>query len=123
MTATMVGPGYLVRDVATAPQVPCPCGTSMRPLTSADTSVCSLHVTCIKDSVKHYHRNSTEVYYILEGWGRMEVNGDVVNVEPGMVIYIEPLTRHRLTSREGVLTIVFAIPSLKPDDEFFDEPQ
>ena len=28
------------------------------------------HVTAIRDSVRHYHRETTEVYYILEGRAR-----------------------------------------------------
>jgi mannose-6-phosphate isomerase-like protein (cupin superfamily) len=111
--------GYLVRRLADAPTVPCSCGQSTRPLTVADTPVCNLHVTFITDSVKHYHRECTEVYYILEGRGKMELNDDVVDVEPGMVICIEPLTRHRLYSKEGVRTIVFGVPAYRLDDEFY----
>jgi len=112
--------GYLVRSLAEAPTVPCPCGESTRPLTAADTPVCNLHVTFIKDSVRHYHKHCTEVYYILEGRGEMELNGDALVVEPGMVLYIEPYTRHRLVSAEGVRTVVFGVPALSGDDEFFD---
>jgi mannose-6-phosphate isomerase-like protein (cupin superfamily) len=60
------------------------------------------------------------VYYILEGQGKMELNEDVVDVEPGMVVYIEPCTWHRLVSRGGVRTIVFGVPALNPEDEFFE---
>jgi mannose-6-phosphate isomerase-like protein (cupin superfamily) len=81
--------------------------------------VCNLHVTFITDSVKHYHRECTEVYYILQGRGQMELNSDVVEVEPGTVVYIEPYTAHRLTSAAGVHTIVFGIPAFRPDDEFY----
>jgi len=91
-----------------------------RPLTSADTPTCSLHVTSIKDSVLHYHRKTTEVYYILEGRGKMHLNGDVVAIEPNLVIYIEPGTRHRLVSESGVKTIVFSIPAFHAEDEYFD---
>src|SRR3954467_3360697 len=90
--------GYLLRSLREAPTVPCPCGESTRPLTRADTPVCNFHITAIRDSVRHYHRACTEVYYILDGTGHMELNGDVVAVEPGMVVYIEPGTRHRLWS-------------------------
>jgi len=79
-----------------------------------------LHVTRITDSVLHYHKLCTEVYYILEGRGKMELNGDVVDVEPEMIVFIEPMTRHRLWSDEGVRTIVFGTPALEPDDEYFD---
>lgn len=117
---TTVAKGYLVRRLDEAPTVPCPCGQSTRPLTSADNSTCSLHVTAISDSVKHYHRESTEVYYILEGTGKMELNDDVVAIEPGMVILIEPGTRHRVVSERGIRTIVFGVPPFRADDEYFD---
>ncbi len=119
MTASTTN-GYLIRDIKTAPTVPCPCGESTRPLTAADGAACNLHVTFIKDSVRHYHRECTEVYYILEGHGKIELNGDVIDVAPGMVIYIEPLTRHRLWSEEGVKTMVIGFPALQEEDEYFD---
>jgi mannose-6-phosphate isomerase-like protein (cupin superfamily) len=112
--------GYLVRRVQDAPTVPCPCGLSTRPLTAADGGVCNLHVTFITDSVRHYHRACTEVYYILDGFGKMELNDDVIDVEPGMVIYIEPLTWHRLHSPEGVRTIVVGVPAYRLEDEFYE---
>jgi mannose-6-phosphate isomerase-like protein (cupin superfamily) len=67
-------------------------------------------------------RNSacTEVYYILEGRGKMELNDDVIDVEPGTVVYIEPYTRHRLYSKEGVRTIVVGVPAYRLDDEFYE---
>jgi mannose-6-phosphate isomerase-like protein (cupin superfamily) len=114
--------GYLVRRVQDAPTVPCPCGQSTRPLTRADTPVCNFHITFIKDSVKHYHKECTEVYYILQGRGKMELNDEVIDIEPGMVIYIKPGTPHRLWSAEGVQTIVFGTPALQPDDEYFITP-
>jgi mannose-6-phosphate isomerase-like protein (cupin superfamily) len=112
--------GYLVRRVADAPVVQCPCGPSTRPLTAADGGACSLHIPLIKDATRHYHRDTTEVYYILEGTGKMELNGDVIDVGPGTVVYIGPLTRHRLWSDEGVRTIVFGVPAYTADDEWFD---
>jgi mannose-6-phosphate isomerase-like protein (cupin superfamily) len=118
--ALKTSPGYLIRRLAEAPTVPCPCGQSTRPLTRADTPLCNLHVTFIKDSIKHYHKETTEVYLILEGRGRLALNDDVVEVEPGMVVYIEPYTAHKLTSAEGVKTVVFGVPALQAEDEYFD---
>ena len=116
MTATK---GYLIRRLDEAPTVPCPCGASTRPLTRADTPACNLHVTFITDSVRHFHKLCSEVYYILEGVGKMELNGDVVDIEPGTVVYIEPYTPHRLWSDAGVRTVVFGFPALHPEDEYF----
>lgn len=79
-----------------------------------------MKVTFIQDSVRHYHKECTEIYFILDGRGKMELNNDVIDVEPEMVILIESFTRHRLWSAEGVRTIVFGTPALRPEDEFFN---
>jgi mannose-6-phosphate isomerase-like protein (cupin superfamily) len=89
-------------------------------VTAADGIGCSFHVTEIRDSVRHYHRKSAEVYYILAGTGQMELDGETVAVEPGMVVTIEAGTRHRLVSPDGVQTIVVGVPPFDPDDEYFD---
>jgi mannose-6-phosphate isomerase-like protein (cupin superfamily) len=112
--------GYLVRPIAEAPTVPCPCGQSTRAITRSETPACNFHITFIQDSVRHYHKHCTEVYYILEGAGKMELGDDIIDIQPGLVILIEPGTRHRLWSQEGVRTIVFGTPALEPEDEHFD---
>lgn len=116
---TTTGPGYQVRRLAEAPTVPCPCGQSTRLLTIADGPLANFHITFITDSAKHYHKECTELYYILEGTGTLELNDDVVNVEPGTLVVIEPYTAHRLRSEAGVRTIVLGMPACRHDDEFF----
>jgi mannose-6-phosphate isomerase-like protein (cupin superfamily) len=120
--STTAKKGYFVRKLAEAPTVRSECGQSTRPLTYQDTDVCNLHVAFITDSTKHYHRETTEVYYILEGHGKMELNDDVIDIEPGLIIYIEPLVAHRLVSAGGVRTIVFGVPAYHPNDEFYCHP-
>jgi mannose-6-phosphate isomerase-like protein (cupin superfamily) len=117
---TIHGPGYSVRPTSEAPTVPCPCGQSTRVVSAADNVGCSFHVTEIQDSVRHYHRRTAEVYYILEGTGFMELNGETVAVAPGLVVTIAPGTRHRLWSAGGVKTVVVGVPAFDPEDEFFD---
>lgn len=112
--------GYVVRHRSDAPTVPCPCGFSTRILTAADGGPCSLHVTRIRDSVRHYHADTTEVYYVLEGSGRMELNGEWFDVRPGSVIRIDAGTRHRLVADDEVTTLVVAMPAFNPADEHFD---
>ncbi len=112
--------GYLIRTLTDAASVLCPCGVSTRVLTAADGAPCSLHVTEIRDSALHYHKETTEVYYILEGTGKIELNGDWHAIAPGTVIWIEPGTRHRVVSETGIKTIVFGLPAFNPADEWFD---
>jgi mannose-6-phosphate isomerase-like protein (cupin superfamily) len=117
---TIHGPGYSVRPAAEAPTVPCPCGQSTRIVSAGDGLGCSFHVTAIRDSVRHYHRRTAEVYYVLEGTGFMELNGETVAVGPGLVVTINPGTRHRLWSDGGVKTVVVGVPAFDPEDEYFD---
>ena len=70
--------------------------------------------------MRHYHADTTEVYYVLEGTGRMELNGEWVDVKPGSVIQIDAGTRHRLIADDEVTTVVMAMPAFNPADEHFD---
>jgi len=75
--------GYLVRKLADAPSVRVRCGVSTRPLTPRTARPCSLHVTSIQDSARHYHRETTEVYYIPEERAKIELNGEWPQVATG----------------------------------------
>jgi mannose-6-phosphate isomerase-like protein (cupin superfamily) len=120
-TATALPEGAIVRRLADAPVVPCPCGESTRLLTIADGPLVNFHVTAIRDAAKHFHRHTTELYYILEGTGTLELGEAVVPVEPGMLVVIPALVPHRLRSEAGVRTMVLGIPALDPDDEVIVE--
>src|SRR5665647_1419482 len=88
-------PEYIYRTQDTAPTVPCLCGSSTRIITRQDTPAANVHVTSISDSRKHYHKEVTEIYYILEGTGNMELGNDVVELRPGVTILIPPGLAHR----------------------------
>jgi mannose-6-phosphate isomerase-like protein (cupin superfamily) len=109
-----------VRHESAAPTVPCPCGFSTRIVTSLDGAACSLHVTAIHQAERHYHARTSEVYYILEGIGRIELDGAWHEVRPGSVVNIPAGTRHRIESDAGLRTIVVAVPPFEAADEFLD---
>lgn len=86
---------FIVKDQNKIKPIPCPCGSSIRLITSEDNPLVNLHVTHITDSKKHYHRNCTEIYYILEGKGKLELSGEnIVNLRPGMVVMIKHQKYH-----------------------------
>jgi mannose-6-phosphate isomerase-like protein (cupin superfamily) len=111
----------LIRNVADAPTVPCPCGFSTRIVTALDGLGASFHITEIRDSVKHYHAHTNEIYYILEGSGLIELDRETYCIQAGQVITIPAGVRHRLKADEVVKTIVIAIPAFDPTDEHFDD--
>ena len=83
---TVSGKGYLVRRLQDAPTVRSECGQSTRPLSYPETAVCNLHVTFIKDSTRHYHKQCTEVYYILDGRGKTILDGETYEWRAGDLI-------------------------------------
>lgn len=110
---------HLVRNVENAPEViHSLCGKSIRVITHRDTPEINIHVTHILDSVKHYHKRTTEVYYILEGKGKLELDQEVVDLEPGVTVLIPPGVRHR--GYGDFKTIVIGTPAQIPEDEYMD---
>ncbi len=101
------------------PAVDCPCGQTRRAFVDDVDGVASLHITDISaDAQTHYHKRLTEIYYILEGEGAMELDGERLAVRPGDAILIKPGCQHRAVGRMRV--IVVPIPAFDPQDEWFD---
>ena len=113
--------GYIVRRILEDVQpVPCPCGQSARAITGADNDLASIHVVTIsRDSKLHYHRKLTEFYYVLEGEGELQLNDDVIKLEPYTLVMIKPMTKHRARGNLKILNIV--IPPFVEGDEFVVE--
>lgn len=121
MTVTTQQRGYELVDFAQLPGTPCPCGTARRAFADVEDFPGTLHVTEISEEARlHYHRRLTETYFFLEcGPGaRMQLDGEVVPVHPGMSVMIRPGTRHRAIGQMKVLIVV--LPKFDPDDEWFD---
>ncbi len=47
-------------------------------------------------SAAHFHKSSTEILYILKGFGRLEVDGESFEVKPGDVCLLEAGEVHSL---------------------------
>ena len=99
--------------------VPCPCGMTRRAFTDDPDQVASLHLVEItEDARTHYHKKMTEIYYVLEGKGEMELDGERFPVSPGSTVLIKPGCRHRAIGKLKILNM--PIPAFDPDDEWFD---
>ena len=97
----------------------CPCGTTRRAFADDSGAAASFHLLTVEaDSKVHYHKKLTEIYYVLEGEGHVELDGERIAVGPGHAIQIKPLCRHRAVGR--LTLIVVPIPPFDPQDEWFD---
>jgi mannose-6-phosphate isomerase-like protein (cupin superfamily) len=110
---------FQIARPADLPGIACPCGETHRAFVDDPGGVASLHIVDISaDARAHYHKWLSEIYYILEGEGEMEVDGERHPVRPGDAILIKPECRHRAIGRLKVINV--AIPAFDPEDEWFD---
>ena len=54
---------------------------------------------------RHYHARTEEIYVVLGGSGRMEVDGDECDVEPGDAILIPPGAWHEIKAADAELRL------------------
>ena len=110
---------YLVAQLDEIPTINCPCGLTRRVFTEDADQRASLHLLDVQqDAQLHYHKKITEIYFILEGEGYLEMDGEQVPVKPMTGILIKPGCRHRAIGNLRVSII--AIPAFDPEDEWFD---
>ncbi len=71
---------------------------------------------------RHYHRAAEEIYFVLKGSGRMEVDGESRMVRPGDAILIPAGARHTLENNgTSELRILCAsAPPYSDEDTLFD---
>ena len=68
---------------------------------------------------RHYHKLSEEFYYILEGSGLMEIDGQERKVNPGDAILIPPGAWHQITATETLRFLCCCAPAYSHDDTYF----
>jgi mannose-6-phosphate isomerase-like protein (cupin superfamily) len=110
-----------VADLAALEAVRCPCGWARRAFGDVAGAPASIHrVQIVVDARAHYHREHTEIYYILEcGAGAaVQLDGRPVAVRPGTAVLIPPGVRHRAVGSMTILNVV--VPPFDPADEWFD---
>jgi mannose-6-phosphate isomerase-like protein (cupin superfamily) len=120
MSSEILADRYQIARLQDTPEAACPCGVTRRAFMNAENDVASLHVVTIKaDSETHYHKRMTEIYYVLEGEGAIELDGDSFPISPGTSVLIKPGCRHRAVG-VGLKILNIPVPKFDPEDEWFD---
>ena len=114
----MAEKGYLVRKVDEIPEERSTRGFRKRLITKEHFEEANLTFLSVYEAERHYHKKTTEFYYVLKGKGILELDGDRVELEPGTLVMIRPGTRHRAEGQ--VETLIVGVPPFDPADTFFD---
>ena len=74
-----------------------------------------------RQTQRHYHADSEELYYLLAGEGEMEIDGERSAVRPGDAILIPPGAWHQITAGDGELRFLCCCaPGYSDADTFFE---
>jgi mannose-6-phosphate isomerase-like protein (cupin superfamily) len=70
---------------------------------------------------RHYHRVAEEIYFVLKGQGRMEVEGEITHVRPGDAVLIPAGAWHQLENNgtSELRILCCCAPPYSHDDTFF----
>jgi mannose-6-phosphate isomerase-like protein (cupin superfamily) len=68
---------------------------------------------------RHYHRRSEEFYFIFEGTGDMEIDGETRAVGPGDAVLIPAGAWHTITARETLRFLCCCAPPYAHEDTYF----
>jgi mannose-6-phosphate isomerase-like protein (cupin superfamily) len=69
---------------------------------------------------RHYHRRTEEIYFMLEGAGEMELDGERRRVEPGDAVLIPPGAWHQITAVDELRLLCCCSPPYAHEDTFFE---
>lgn len=109
----------LVRHEGHTPREKSACGWRDRLISREDIAISPAawaHAVDIDGAKAHYHKRSTELYYVLDGDGTVTVDGVVHAVSTGSLVHIPPFVVHSASGRMRVLVV--GIPDIADDDYF-----
>lgn len=69
---------------------------------------------------RHYHKLSEEFYFLLEGKGTMEIDGNEREVVPGDAILIPQNAWHQITALEPLRFLCCCAPAYSHEDTYFE---
>lgn len=110
----------LVRHEEDSPKERSTCGWRHLLISRQDTNrkvAAWAHAVEIDGAREHYHKRSTELYYVLEGEGTVTLDGVEHQVQKGSIVHIPPGVVHGAKGRVRVLVV--GIPDIADDDLYF----
>ena len=98
-------PAFLRRDVADVQPWAETCGQIRPLLEEKDGAAAEVHHLQITDAKLHYHQRTDEIYYVLEGEGRMRLDDEVIELRKDVVVYVPRGVKHKAWGNLQVLVV------------------
>lgn len=96
---------FLLREVTQIKPWTETCG-QIRPLIEEqDGAAAEVHHLEITDAKLHYHERTDEIYYVLEGAGRMRLDDEEIELRKDVTVYVPRGVKHRAWGNLKVLVV------------------
>jgi mannose-6-phosphate isomerase-like protein (cupin superfamily) len=86
---------------------------------TAAQSLAEASLTPGQSTQRHYHAASEEIYFVLEGEGDVEIDGEVRRLRPGDAALIPPGAWHEITAASALRFLCCCVPPYRDEDTFF----
>ena len=86
----------------------------------ANQSLAEATVPAGGSTERHYHKLSEEFYFLLEGSGLMEIDGEEREVGPGDAILIPAGAWHQITAATELRFLCCCAPPYAHEDTYFE---
>ena len=110
----------MIRHEDEAPRERSTCGWRNRLISHSDEDVAAcVHVVDIDGTEEHFHKRATELYYVLEGSGKVVLDGKEQEVRPGTMVHIPAGVVHGAIGQMRVLGI--GKPDIDDSDVYYPD--
>jgi len=99
------GPSFLRRDIASVQPFTETCGQLRPLLEEKDGAAAEVHHLEITNAKLHYHERTDEIYYVLDGQGSMQLDGEEIELKKDVTVYVPRGVKHRAWGNLKVLVI------------------
>jgi mannose-6-phosphate isomerase-like protein (cupin superfamily) len=109
-----------VQALATAESFTTKDGSTIRELHhTAEQSLAEATLEPGQATERHYHGRTEEIYFVLEGSGELEIDGERRQVGAGDAALIPPRAWHRIAAGERLRFLCCCAPPYSHEDTFF----
>ena len=81
------------------------CGQIRPLLEEKDGAAAEVHQLEITDAKLHFHERTDEIYYVLDGEGRMQLDDQEIALQKDVVVYVPRGVRHKAWGNLKVLVV------------------
>ena len=96
---------FLRRDPAETQPWAETCGQIRCLVEEKDGAAGEVHHVEIEDAKLHYHKQTDEFYYVIDGQGSMILDDEVIELHRGVVVYVPRGVKHKAIGKLTVLTV------------------